>query len=220
MTRFTRFLIAMVVAQMLLVSAIAQVQVSNGRTNHIEKVKTLSAQLRWHDEAGQEKYAATKDEVTRQVLNEIDAFVLDSFQPSSATAELVRAGLGGLLGYRSSDLTHDVAFVVNLPQGHFLIAGIEVSGGGDAIPDDTISFRAYRETGNRFVFVANTDSLSHLVDLQVEALAGVPLSSEFWFMAIAEVPRNLRLRSRCSSMHSTERSSALSGSLGISSPPV
>ena len=148
----------------------------------------MSEQLRWHDEAGYEKYAATKDELIRQVLNEIDAFVSDTFQPNSVTPELVRARLDGLLGYKGSNLTHDVAFVVNLPQGHFLIVGIEVSGGSDAIADDTLSFRAYRAMGNRLVFIANTDSLSHLVDLQVKTLSGVPLSNEFWFMAIAEIP--------------------------------
>jgi len=190
MTRFTRFLLALVVGQMLLVSALAQGQVSNGRTNHIEKVKTLSEKLRWHDEAGQEKYAATKHEVTRQVLNEIDAFVSDSFQPSSATTELVGAGLDALLGHKSGDVMHDLAFSVDLPHGHFLIAGIELSRGGDAIADDAISFRAYKAVGNRLVFAANTDNFSDssLVDLHAEALSGLPAVGEFWFMAMAEVP--------------------------------
>jgi hypothetical protein len=180
----------MVVGQLLPLSAIAQVQVTNGRTNHVEKVKTLSEQLRWHDEAGQEKYAATKDEVTRQVLNEIDAFVSDSFQPSSATAELVRAGLDALLGHKSGDVIHDLAFSVDLPRGHFLIAGIELSRGGDAIADDAISFRAYKAVGNRLVFAANTDNFSDssLVDLHAEALSDLPAVGEFWFMAMAEVP--------------------------------
>ncbi len=66
-------------------------------------------------------------------------------------------------------------------------------GGGDAVPEDAISFRAYKETGNNFALIVTTDPLPTrnkdcLTNLRANALPVSPITGEFWFIALAEVP--------------------------------
>ena len=189
MIRFLGFLAAVAVGQTLIVSVFAQAQVGDGQARLVEKVRTLSRQLRWH--AGDdEEFAAIKDKVTREILSDIDAFISDSFQSTSATPELVKGGLDALLDYKSGDEAHNVAFIVDLPQGHFLIVGIEVSRWVGAFAEDAISFRAYKQIANKFVFTTATGNLSDslLMSLHAEALSKSPLPGEFWFLAMARMP--------------------------------
>jgi len=82
----------------------------------------------------------------------------------------------------------NVAFSASLPHGDFLILGVEVWRGGDAISDDAISFRAYKKTERKFVFVASSDILRRS-DLHAKAIPIAPVAGEFWFMGLAVMPQ-------------------------------
>lgn len=159
---------------------------SRNASSYAEKIKALVQQLRWRDEAGLERYESTKDRITSEILSDVDGFISDTFKPSSATLEFVRAGLNALLGYKSGDIWHNTAYAVDLAQGHFLIAGVELSGGSDAIDDDAISFRAYRQTGNKFLLTAHAEVIRAVADWHVKALAQTPVPNEFWFLVAAD----------------------------------
>ena len=150
-------------------AATAQTQAGDALTNHAAKVGALSAQLRWRDEAGMKQYDAVKDDVNRRILSELDGFISDNFQATSATADQVVAGLDGLLGRSDGDVTHNVAFSANLPSGRFLIIGIELRRGGEAINEDAFSFRAYAESGNKFVLVSKADDLGNSAGVDLRA---------------------------------------------------
>lgn len=176
---------------------IAAAQQAEAQTDHAARIKALSEQLRWHDEAGQSQYEGVKDAVTRSLFSEIDGYISDAFQASSATAEQVRAGVDALLGRKEGDDLHDVAFLADLPGGNFLIVGIELWRGGTAINEDAMSFRAYKKSEGKFVYVASIDALTGaaeggsdttLVDLNAEPLKAPPVGGEFWFIAWADVP--------------------------------
>jgi hypothetical protein len=184
-------------------SAAAQQQTVNTKEDHrAERIAKLSAQLRWHDELGLREYERKADSVTREILLELDSFIVESFHPRTAQAEAVQAGLDALLGYSKGNLEKTVGFVVDLPAGRFLIVGIELRWGGDAIPDDALSFRAYREAGDSLVPVASTDYLhdneDHVVGLNAKALPTSGVPGEFWFLALAIVlprtPPTVRMR--------------------------
>jgi hypothetical protein len=164
--------------------------------NHADAVAKLSAQLRWHDEAGRSEYERTKEETTNNLLSEIDNFVSVSFSPAATTADQVKVGLDAFLGHKPGGVVQNVAFLANLPNGKFLIVGVEIWRGGLAIAEDAVSFRAYKQSGDKFVFTTHTEDLHssdaenpYLTSLCAKVLAS-PLSmvGEFWFIAWAEVP--------------------------------
>jgi hypothetical protein len=168
----------------------AQDQPREVQPDHAAMVRTLSDQLRWHDEAGSKQYDTVKDDLTRRLLDEVDAYIADSFDASSATAAQVKAGLDALLGIKEGGLTNQFAFTANLPSGHFLIVGVELLRGGQAISEDAISFRAYEQAGKSYRLVSSTANLSDssLVALHALALPSPPIAGQFWIMAWADVP--------------------------------
>ena len=189
MSSAKRILTVLAACQILwLPTANAQAPQQTTPASHADAVARLSKQLRWHSEAESKQYDAVRDQVTQQVLGEIDGFISDNFHPGTATADQVKAGLDGLLGYKLGGVIYNVAFLANLPSGKFLIAGIELWRGGRAIADDAVSIRAYKETGNKFVLAASTDPLSGVVSLCVKVLPDPPVPGELWLMALADRP--------------------------------
>jgi len=190
--------IALVVPSFLLVSpAPAPAQEAGAGTGHVAAARGLLKQLRWHDESSHNQYIATRGDVTKHLMTEIDGFVTESFQPGTSGPDQIKAGLGVLLGYAAMPLMADnnTAFFVTVPKGRFLIACIEAPRGGSAIAEDAISFRAYRDAGSRFVFVSSAEDLhssdsgnDSLDRLYTKPLTSAPIAGEFWFMALAEVP--------------------------------
>jgi hypothetical protein len=164
----------------------------------LSDVRSLLHELRWNDVEGREKYLQTKDDTTRHLLREVDGVIAESVSPRTTSVDQVKAGLDALLGYKKGDQRGTVAFLVNLSGRHFLVIGVEVRRGGGAISEDAMSFRAYRETENRFVRVADTDythvgdtsgeGWESLTGLDASALPRSPIASEFWFIAWAQVP--------------------------------
>ena len=78
---------------------IAAAQQAEAQTDHAARIKALSEQLRWHDEAGREQYEAARDNLTQSVLQEIDSYVAESFNPGSTSADQVRDGIDALWGH-------------------------------------------------------------------------------------------------------------------------
>lgn len=174
-------------------AAFAQAQTIAGPSDRANTVRKLLNELRWHDAEDNERYLKIVDERTKRVLSEVDGFVAESFLPGTATADRVKAGLDALLNHKKGDGDGSVAFLVNLPAGHFLVISVEVRRGGGAISEDAISFRAYLGTGNRFILAAETDYpqiyphiSAALTNLNAEALSSQPVASEFWFIAWAQ----------------------------------
>jgi len=157
----------------------------------VELIRNLSNQLRWHGEDGLKEYERTRAAVTERILEEVDGFVVDNFLPGRATADSVREGVDALLGHKKGDMMHDVAFSVNLPAGRFLLLGVELWRGSDALSDDAISFRAYSQNGGRLVPVANTDVWDICCDLHAKPLPTMPVPGEFWFLALGQVNPSL-----------------------------
>jgi hypothetical protein len=156
--------------------------------NRVEEIRSLSKQLRWHDESDREEYLRTRDEATQRLLGDVDGFVMESFQPDTSTADLMKAGLDALLGYRKGDSMKNEAFSASLPTGRFLIIGVDLRCGGPAIPEDVVSFRAYKESGDRFVPVAHAGLWDYATYLDVKPVPAPPIPGELWFLASAEVP--------------------------------
>lgn len=155
------------------------------------RIRALEKQLRWQTDSGQKRYEAEKTELTQSVLSEIDQYISETFVPGSATAEQVQSGLNKLLGYEKGLTVQNVVFLANLPKGNFLIVGIELWRGGSAINEDYICFRAYADSGGKFVYVTSTRDLSdsrYLVDLHADELKSLPIAGEFWFIAWADIP--------------------------------
>jgi hypothetical protein len=108
---FCRGVLIFGICQILSLNAInAQNPLSTAPTSHIEKVRALSAQLRWHDEAGAIRYDAAKEVLTQRLLTELDGFVADSFEADSLTADQVETRLNAVLGYKRGDGLQNVAF--------------------------------------------------------------------------------------------------------------
>jgi hypothetical protein len=131
-----------------------------------------------------------KDQVTQTLLSEIDGYIGESFDPRSATAEQVQKGVDAFLGYREGGLFNNIVFLADLPDGHFLIIGIEIWRGGSVNGEDAISFRAYANSGGKFVHVASVNDLtdSGVASLFAKALPTPPVAGQFWFIAWADVP--------------------------------
>jgi hypothetical protein len=171
-----------------------QAQDGETRTNRTAIIRELSKQLRWHDEDGARIYEAEKGKVTQSVLGELDGFIAESFRPGVASAEQVKSALDKLLDLRDGP-GNNAAFPTELPQGQFLIVGIELGRGGEGITEDAISFRAYKAIENRFAFVAHTEDLHsghgddpYLGGFRAVVLSAPPVAGEFWFIGIARVP--------------------------------
>jgi len=164
--------------------------------NRAQRIRSLSHELRWHGESDQARYQSVRDSATKDLLNQIDGYIADNFEPTRTTTDEVRRGLDTLLGKKPGEGMHDLAFTTDLPAGRFLIVGVELRRGGDAINEDAISFRAYRQQDDRFIFVDSIDVLGGaddkpsqpLVDLHAVPLSPAPISGEFWLMAWADVP--------------------------------
>ena len=92
--------------------------------NRVENVAKLLKELRWHDNEDREHYLSAKDERTKRLLSEVDGFVAERYSPGTATASEVKAGLDALLNHRTREEKDSVAFLVNLPNGRFLVIGV------------------------------------------------------------------------------------------------
>ena len=173
--------------------ALARAQQDQIQANRGARIKALAEQLRWHSPDEMARYDATKDAVTRKLFSEIDGYISDNFQPGFATTEQIKAGVDALLGRKKGDGLHDVAFLADLPGGHFMIVGIELWRGGPAISEDAMSFRAYKGSESKFVPVASIDfptgsNGGSLDGLNAEALKSPPVDGEFWLIAWADLP--------------------------------
>ncbi len=155
----------------------------------------MAPHLLWHDEASHEAYLITRERVTKRIFAEIDGFIGDSFRPESITTAQVAKEIDELLGYsKKTDVFKTSTFRVDLTSGNYLIVGIELWAGGEAISEDAISLRAYKAVGNRFVFIAEASDLhssdpnnNFLASLEAIVVAS-PVKGEFWLMCWAEVP--------------------------------
>jgi hypothetical protein len=154
----------------------------------------MSKQLHWKDGPGYNKYLATKDALTNQILAEVDGFVADSIQPNMAMNQ-VTAALDKLLNRQRGSTSNSVALTTNLPDGPFLIIGVELERGGSAVEENAISFRAYQNQNGKFVFTAATNDIhssdatnSALCCVYAKSLSSPPVTGEFWSVAWAVVP--------------------------------
>lgn len=160
-------------------------------SNRVEVIRGLCKQLRWHDEAGHKEYERTKATVTQRLLEEIDRFVMENFPPGRATADSMGQALDAVLENKSGDTKRTVAFSVDLHGNRFLILGVELWRGGDAIAEDAISFRAFRQNRDSFVPVASTGVWDAVMDVRAKPLRTPPISGEFWFFALGRVHPSL-----------------------------
>jgi hypothetical protein len=169
-----------------------------GQTNpppsRSDRISQMSKQLHWKDGPGYDQYLRTKDAMTNQIFAEVDGFITDSIQPNM-TVNQVTAALDGLLNHHQGSGIKSTALTADLPNGSFLIVGVDVERGEGAIDDDAISLRAYRNQGGKFEFVAATNDIrsdipgnSHLCCVYAKALSSLPVTGEFWFIAWAMVP--------------------------------
>ena len=164
--------------------------------DHVDAVRSLLLQLHWTDDRTHAVYDSTKETITSRLLKEIDAFVIDSFQPATVSVDQVSAALTRLLTPPTTVAGTDPVFVVTVSgAGRFLIVGIDLPRGGRAIREDSISFRAYRDDGTHFTIVAeanelhSSDATSPFLDhLWATLITPSPVSGECWFFAAADVP--------------------------------
>lgn len=181
-------------------AAFAQTQGTTISDTRAANVAQLLKELRWHDNPSHENYLQIREERTTRLLTEIDRFVAEAFAPRTATSITVQNGLDALLGHKRGDGAGSVVFSTNLPVGHFLVVGLEITRGGGALPEDAFSFRAYKDTGDTFVFVAATryghggavvnaerplEELNALFGLHAKPVPSRPVGNEFWFIAWA-----------------------------------
>jgi hypothetical protein len=166
-------------------------------TSRANDVARLLKELRWSTNEGHEAYLEIKDDTTKRLLTAVDGFIVEMFSPRRTTTIQVKAGLDALLNHKKGSMQQSVAFQVNLPTGRFLLIGVEIVRGGGAIPEDAISFRAYREAGEHFQAVADLDyprdgapydSVEILASVNAMALSYQPIATEFWFAGWAVLP--------------------------------
>jgi hypothetical protein len=166
-------------------------------TARAQHVRVLLGSARWSSREGRRQYLAIKDAITSQVLQEIDGVIVESVSPKSMSLVAIRAVLDGLLDHKRGDLQDSLAFDVTLPNGRFLLIGVEIARGGGAISENAISFRAYRATGDRFVFVSHVeyshedlwhDGSEPLASINARPLSQQPIATQWWFAAWAAVP--------------------------------
>lgn len=190
---FNQCALILAMSQMLLVHPVSVVAQQNDvQTDHAVRIKTLSEQLRWRKGGDLKQYESIKDDVTKKLVGEIDAYITDSFTSDSTVGE-VKTGLDTVLGRKDGDDMHNLVFSTNLAGCQFLIVGIELLGGGTNASNgygNGVSFRAYTISGSKFVYVASTENLSDsaLVSLNALRIPAPPVTGEFWFMAWADVP--------------------------------
>ncbi len=160
------------------------------------RVAELAKKLRWHDQVERQRYLASRDSITDQIFQEIDGFIAETFAPNTVRASNVKPALEALLPGTVGDSRNDVAFVVNLLAGRFLIAGVELSRGGNAIAEDAISIRAYKDVGAKLALVAQNRDLRSsdrdnpfLTNLHARSVVPAPpIPGEFWLLVWAQVP--------------------------------
>lgn len=186
-----RHIVLFVACQMLLAFPISVAAQGNGvPADHASRIRSLSEQLRWHNEEELKQYDATKAAVTQNLLHEIDRYIAENFS-SDSTADQVKSGLDSVLGRKDGELIHNVAFLADLPSGHFLIVGIELWRGGSAIGEDAVSFRAYQASGKKLFYTASIGDMTDLgvIDLNATRVPAPPsVPGEFWFISWADVP--------------------------------
>lgn len=153
------------------------------------KIDQLKSQLRWSDEKSQHEYKANRVQVTDQVWTLIDSFIARNYAGSIGPDQL-KATLDSLLGHKSDGVENTVVFAVDIPSGHFVIAGLEITRGGGAIAENAISFRAYGKVDGRWTLISHVElepEYDFLVDLNALTLPqGFP--GTFGFIAWADEP--------------------------------
>jgi hypothetical protein len=161
------------------------------------RVTELVGSVRWRTADERREYDATKDALTNQLLQEIDGIMVASVAPQSMNLGQVRISLDALLGHAPKSLRGSLVFDVTLPNGHFLLIGVEIPRGGGTIPEDAISFRAYKDVGERFALVSNIEFLHQdiwhdgsapLSSMNARALTRQPIGTQFRFLAWANLP--------------------------------
>lgn len=197
MWHINRFAGVSAVAIALTLSSATRGQSLPTAADHVTAVRTLLPQLQWSDAKTHAGYDTTKESTTSRVFKEIDAFITDSFPPATVTEGQVSTALTRLLNPpAATTVPTDPVFLVPLSTGvRFLIIGVDLPRGGRAIREDAVSFRAYRDDGAHFTFVAQTHDLHSsdanspfLNHLSAKLVSPAPVSSEAWFFAMAEVP--------------------------------
>jgi hypothetical protein len=191
---------AVVVVCLCVYAAPLRAQESISPTSRADLVAKLLKELRWQDREGLDRYLTVREDLTERVLREIDGYVSETVPNRNATLDLSKR-LDRLLGHVGRDDTSgSVVFTVNLPIGRFLLVGVEVPRGGGAIPEDAISFRAFREAEGQFVPVTAAyyprdggygdvfpDGGEPLATLNAKPLSVQPVGSQFWFMTWAQL---------------------------------
>jgi hypothetical protein len=107
---------------------LAQTQPAAAPIDRADNVAHLLGELLLHDSYGPGlgRYRQTRDDVTRRVLDEVDAFVTENFSPSTTSLPEMKARLNVLLNHVPHGRQHASAFSVSLPSGRFLVIGVEV----------------------------------------------------------------------------------------------
>lgn len=162
-------------------------QQANAPTNRVAEIRTLIQQLRWRRGVDLKHYEAIKDDVSQNLLRELDAYISQNF-PADSTAAQVKAGIDAVLGVKNGDLIHNIVLSSDLPSGHFLIVGFELEGAGTNDLNgygDRVCFRAYQSSRGRLVHVANSGNMSNsaLAALHALSLRASQSSDDFWFIA-------------------------------------
>ena len=103
---------------------------------HAARIADLAKHLRWHGQAEGREYVRIRDDVTSNLLTEIDGVVTDSFRPGVQPGQ-VRSGLDALLGYKEGDGFHNVAFVADIAGEQYLIVGVELWRGPEVRAPDS-----------------------------------------------------------------------------------
>jgi hypothetical protein len=128
--------------------------------------------LRWSDENSQNEYKVNRMQVSNNIWTLIDSFIAQTYS-DSINPEQLKAALNSMLGHKAGSLENTVVLPVDIPGGKFVIAGLEVAGGGPAIAEDAMSFRAYGKVDNRWTLVSHVElepEYDFLADLHALAL--------------------------------------------------
>ena len=148
------------------------------------KIYDLSKKLRWADPDAHERYDATKDNSTNQLLGVIDDFVSDRFH-SAEHPEEVKSALDSALHDFNPGYLGNVAFSAELPRGRFLVVGLDLMRLAGAVMDDAISFRAYGLSNGGLTLISNTGGdMDGRVLRSVVVLPNASGSSECRFLAL------------------------------------
>src|SRR6185312_868039 len=154
------------------------------------QIDQLKSHLRWSDESSHKAYKANRTPVTNQIWTLIDSFIAQTYKSANINPEQLKSALNSLLGHKSGDLEHTVVLPVAIPAGKFVIAGLEVTRGGDAISEDAVSFRAYGKMDGRWTLVSHVElepEYNYLVELNALPLPQ-DFPGKFGFIAWADEP--------------------------------